>query len=358
MSMNKNADITLGMRLFEAAADSYRAVFARSPLAPYLSRPAPVRHTGYDIEVRVERIRDEAEGVRSFELAPADPEVAELPSWRPGAHLDLFLPSGLQRSYSLNGDVDDRSTYRIAVRRIPDGDGGSKEMHSLSEGDTLTIRGPRNAFPFHDTDSYLFVAGGIGITPILPMIRHAARNGAEWRLAYLGRSRDSLPFLDELAELDPDGSRVVVRPDDEFGRPDIVHILGGAAKGAAIYMCGPPPLMTTARGVISGLDPTASLHTERFSPARVAGGEPFSVLIAGTKERVEVGSDETMLEAIRRVVPGVKYSCRQGFCSSCMTKVIAGDVDHRDKRLTDAEREDYMLTCVSRAASPQLTIDL
>lgn len=359
MTTSASTRVTAAMRMFDIAADGYRQVFARSPFAPMLSRPNPVRRTGYDIPVTVTRVRKQAPDVVSFELTPDSGNP--VPFWRPGAHLDVFLPSGKQRSYSLCGDPEDRSHFRIAVRRISaeaGGEGGSVEMHSLSEGDRITVRGPRNAFPFRQTENYFFIAGGIGITPILPMVRHAEREGANWKLAYLGRSRDTLPFLDELAEIDAGRGRVEVRSDDELGPPYIPEVLAGADAASAVYMCGPPSLMDTARMVLPDVDPAATLHTERFSPPEVVGGKPFTLLIAGSSEKVQVAANETTLDAIRRVEPGVSYSCRQGFCSSCMTRVISGEVDHRDHRLTDSERSEYMLTCVSRAAGSTLTVDL
>ena len=354
--MTNGPRVTTAMKLFDVAADGYRHVFARSSLAPLLSRPRPVQHTGYDIPVVIPRITQVASGVRSFELRPTG--GSEVPLWRPGAHLDVFLPSGLQRSYSLCGDPGDRSSFRIAVRRIDDGDGGSIEMHSLSEGTQITVRGPRNAFPFRESPSYEFIAAGIGITPILPMVRHAEQSGARWTLTYLGRTRESLPFLDELRELDPAGDRITIRSDEESGPPSAAEVLAGGAPGSAIYMCGPPPLMDAVRELLPEINPTATLHTERFSPPKVVGGSPFTLYIAGTKEKVRVAAEESTLDAIRRVAPGVSYSCRQGFCSSCMTRVIAGEVDHRDHRLTADERSEYMLTCVSRAAGGTLTVDL
>lgn len=359
MTTISGSRVTPAMRIFGLAADGYRQVFARSALAPLLSRPRPVRRTGYDIPVAVTRVRAEASDVVSFELTPESGNP--VPRWSPGAHLDVFLPSGAQRSYSLCGDPEDRTHFRIAVRRIPveaGGEGGSMEMHALSAGDRLTVRGPRNAFPFRQTSNYFFIAGGIGITPILPMVRHAEREGANWKLVFLGRSRDSLPFLDELSAIDAGRGRVDVRTDDALGPPYIPDVLAGADAGSAVYMCGPPSLMDTARMVLPDLDPAATLHTERFSPPEIVGGTAFTLLVAGSNEKVQVAANETTLDAIRRVAPGVSYSCRQGFCSSCMTRVIAGEVDHRDHRLTESERSEYMLTCVSRAAGPTLTVEL
>lgn len=357
MSVDEKATpVTTGMRAFDAAGSAYRAVFARSPLAGLLSHANPRRREGYRIPVRVHAIRDEADGVRSFALRSRD--GAPLSSWNPGAHVDVFLPGGRQRTYSLCGAPEDRSTYRIAVRRLDDGDGGSVAMHQLSEGDELEIQGPRNAFPFHTAPSYHFIAGGIGITALLPMIRRAEETGARWSLVYLGRSRAALPFLAELEDLDAGRGRVDVLVDDVHGRPDIVPLVARAEPGASVYMCGPPPIMTTARGVIRSVNPAASLHTERFSPPGVSGGQPFTVSVVGLSEPIEVAADQTMLEAVREVVPEVQFSCRQGVCGSCRTRVVSGEIDHRDHRLSPYERDENMLICVSRAAGSAITVDL
>ncbi len=345
---------TRALRLAARATVAYRTVFAASRAASWLSRPKPVRNTGFDMSLVIDQVRAEAEGVVGVTLV--SPEGHALPSWIPGAHLDLFLPSGRQRQYSLCGDPDDLSSYRIAVRRIDGGLGGSAEVHdSLEAGDVVTVRGPRNAFPLVAADSYLFVAGGIGITPILPMVKKCHARGRPWRLVYLGRSRDTMPFLDELARY---AGCVEVRPDDENGPPDITEILTTAAPGAAVYLCGPPPLTSTARRVMRQLNPTGSLHTERFSALPVVGGQKFDVHLAQRGTTVSVGADETALAAIRREVPGVAYSCQQGFCGTCRVRVLAGDVEHRDRTLTDAERQDSMLICLSRSAGGPLVIDL
>ncbi|MBK1783411.1 PDR/VanB family oxidoreductase [Prauserella cavernicola] len=342
------------LRLAGAASGAYRSVFAGSRLAPLLSRPKPVRRTGFELDLSIRDIRAEAEDVVSVTLA--DPHGRRLPAWVPGAHLDVVLPSGRQRQYSLCGDVTDRAVYRIAVRRIRDGHGGSAEVHDgLRVGDALRVRGPRNAFPLIDAASYLFIAGGIGITPILPMVRECHRRGRPWRLVYLGRTRASMPFLAELGEF---GGAVDLRPDTETGPPRIAELLSLADPGAAVYLCGPPPLADGARGLLTEADPSASLHTERFSPLPVAGGEPFRLRLARSGLTVDVAADETALAAVRRALPGVAYSCRQGFCGTCRTRVLSGEVEHRDRTLTESEREDSVLLCVSRAASPTLTLDL
>lgn len=344
------------LRALAVGAQTYSRVFASSPAAPYLSRSRPVRRTGFDLELAVTETVDEADDVRSFRLSRAD--GGDLPRWVPGAHLDVFGPTGLQRQYSLCGDPEDRSSYRIAVRRIDGGGGGSLAMHGeIASGDVLTVRGPRNAFTFIDVESYLFVAGGIGITPILPMAREASRRGKKWTLVYTGRSLATMPFVEELKALT--GGRLEVRPDDEYGVPDAAELLSLARDGDAIYACGPPPLIDAARALQPTLNPTASLHSERFSAPPVVGGEPFEVRLARTGTTVQVGAEESALAAIRREVPGVRFSCQQGFCGSCKHAVLEGQVDHRDHKLRDTERESSMLICVSRAAAGEsLTLDL
>lgn len=282
------------------------------------------------------------------------PDGGELPAWQPGSHLDLHLPSGRRRQYSLCGDPQDRSQYRIAVRRIPDGGGGSREMHTLAVGDTVTVRGPRNGFPFLPYGRALYVAGGIGITPILPMVRAAQRLGIDWHFVYCGRSASTVPFLDEIASWDPD--RVTIRFDDEHGLPTVDDLLGQARDGA-VYVCGPPPMIETIRQNFNGSGATA-LHIERFSAAPVRGETPFEIELAGSGEILAVGGNETMLDVLVRNRPDTAYSCRQGFCGTCRVGVLAGTPEHRDSRLTDAERDTSILTCVSRSVTSRLVLDL
>ncbi|BDT91172.1 putative oxidoreductase [Nocardia sputorum] len=336
-----------GLRLIGDVMDIYRKVFVTGRAASLLSRPNVVRRTGFDLDTTITAIDREAADVVSLTLRAAG--GGPLPTWRPGAHVDVFLPSGRQRQYSLCGDPSNRFRYRIAVRLIPEGGGGSREIHqSLRIGDRLRIRGPRNAFTFVDAPSYLFLAGGIGITPILPMVKAAGTRG---RLVYVGRSRETMPFLADLPDAD-------VRPDDEFGPPDVAALLARAEPGAAVYVCGPPPMLEAAQQCLFALNPTASLHTERFSALPVVDGAEFDLTLARAGTTIRVAADETALTAIHRELPDVAYSCRQGFCGTCKVAVVSGAVDHRDRVLTAAERENQMLVCVSRAASEHLVVDL
>ncbi|WP_406097603.1 PDR/VanB family oxidoreductase [Streptomyces sp. NBC_01013] len=294
-----------------------------------------------------------ADGVVQLRL-----EGPDLPPWQPGAHLDLVLPSGPVRPYSLCGDPADRGTYTVAVRLAEEGRGGSREVHALlHEGLEIEVRGPRNRFPLADAPSYVFVAGGIGITPVLPMLRALAASGADWRLLYGGRSRATMPFLAEIEKLDADGDRVTVVPQDEAGHPDVAAALVDAAEGTAVFCCGPAPLM---EAVEAALPAGCTLHLERFSATGTdaAGSAPFEVELHRSRRTVPVAAGQSVLAAVRAELPHVPYSCEQGFCGTCRQRVLVGDVEHRDDLLTDAERHDSMLICVSRCRGGRLVLDL
>ncbi|MFC1403725.1 MULTISPECIES: PDR/VanB family oxidoreductase [Streptacidiphilus] len=337
------------MRFLDRATRLYLPVSTRRNR---YGRRGPLPLTPARLQVVVAARTVEAEDVVSLELRPAAPGGGPLPGWQPGAHLDVDLPSGLRRQYSLNGDPADRGSYRIAVRRIDGGAGGSLEVHQdLAVGSGLTVSHPRNAFPFAADPAVLLIAGGIGITPLLPMAREAARRGLDWRLVHTGRSRASMPFAAELAALDPDGSRVVFRPDDEHGGPaDAAELLGHApAPGAAVYVCGPAPMLDAVRAAFDE-SPARALHFERFSAAPVKDGRPFTLRLRRSGVTLAVPADRSALDVLRDHDPATPYSCRQGFCGVCRRSVTAGTVEHRDRRLSDQERaEGQMLVCVSRA---------
>ena len=303
----------------------------------------------------------ENEDVVQLTLAALDGR--KLPDWHPGAHIDIHLPSGRLRQYSLCGDPREEREYRIAVRRIPAGHGGSVEVHDLQVGDSVGISDPRNAFMMpvpgsaSSAEKLRFVAGGIGITPILPMVRLAERLGVPWSLCYTGRHRNSLPFLDELLAF---GDKVWVRTDDEHGLPSAAELLGGVDDRTAVYACGPPPMVDEIRRGIAG-DWAGELHVERFSPLPVVDGMPFQLELANSHLVVEVAGTQSALAALRDARPAVSYSCQQGFCGTCVQRVLTGEVDHRDNLLTDQQRElGQMLVCVSRAKAEggRLVLDL
>ncbi|MGH3780091.1 MAG: PDR/VanB family oxidoreductase [Pseudonocardiaceae bacterium] len=321
--------------------------------AAFSQRP-PTRRVDRELNLVVEEVRVEAQDVRSLRLVSAEGD--ELPSWQPGAHIDVLLPSGRCRQYSLCGDPADRKSYRIAVRRIADGSGGSRELHdSISTGGALTVRGPRNAFPYVDAAGYLFIAGGIGITPILPMVKQAAAVGVPWQLVYTGRSRASMPFLDELTALD--AACVRVRPYDEYGFPRTgAELLEYAPAGATVYCCAPPTTIANVRRDRPA-SAAAALHFERFTTPPILDGVPFEVELQRSDRVLTVPADRSALEVIRGTVPDVAYSCQQGFCGTCRTRVISGEIDHRDRVLTDREHADTMTICVSRARGGRIVLD-
>ncbi|MCR6487022.1 PDR/VanB family oxidoreductase [Amycolatopsis sp. OK19-0408] len=276
-------------------------------------RRPPVRAVDRNLHLVVEEVRSEAEGVVSLRLANGAP----LPGWRPGAHLDLVLPSGLVRQYSLCGDPSEKDHYRIAVRKIGV---ASAEVHTLTPGTRVTVRGPRTAFPFVGAGPFRFIAGGIGITPILPMVRHAAAMGADWRLVYTGRSRESMPFLDEL----PDDDRVRIRPDTEYGIPASgAELLEDLPEGAAVYCCGPVPMITGVR-VDLALTGAKAVHFERFAPPPIVAGEPFQLTLRRSGQVFEVPADRSALDVLLEARPGTPYSCRQGFCGTCAVPTADG----------------------------------
>jgi ferredoxin-NADP reductase len=292
-------------------------------------------------------------------LVLRDPDGAELPAWTPGAHIDLVLGDGLVRQYSLCGDPADRTTWRIAVLREPGGRGGSAFVHDeLHPGTAIVTRGPRNHFPLHPAPRYLFIAGGIGITPILPMIGAVA--GAQWRLVYGGRTAASMAFARELREAH--GDRVTLRPQDEHGLLDLDALLADEPPDTLVYCCGPAPLLEAVERRCADR-PGGTLHMERFTPKDAGApvlAESFEVELAVTGRTLTVPPERSILEVVEEAGVQILSSCREGTCGTCETAVLAGAVDHRDSLLTADERaaNDTMFICVSRAACPKLVLDL
>ncbi|WP_431979831.1 PDR/VanB family oxidoreductase [Streptomyces qinglanensis] len=362
--------LTAGTALLAKRAMGRR--IERSPLwpMPALDRPVSgtmgLRRTGPDRSERTVRVTGRhAVADRVVQLRLGAPDGAALPGWEPGAHLDLVLPSGLVRQYSLCGDPAEADTWTVAVRLTDDSRGGSRDVHEqLHEGAELRVRGPRNRFPLAEAPAYLFLAGGIGITPLLPMIRAVAAAGAPWRLVFGGRTRASMPFLDELAALDGGQGRVTLVPQDEAGHPDLAGALAGMPPEAAVHCCGPAPLLDTVTALCeSEAAPGGGLHLERFTaqPPDAAGpNHPFEVELRRSGRTLAVPADSTALAAVRAACPDTAYSCEQGFCGTCRTRVLQGPVEHRDELLSDAERDAHMLLCVSRArgAGQRLVLDL
>lgn len=301
-----------------------------------------------------------AEGVVSLVLA--DPGGEELPAWTPGAHVDLLLTPQLTRQYSLCGSPADRSRWRLGVLLDENGRGGSRRVHaSLRPGTVVPVRGPRNNFPLLYADRYLLLAGGIGITPMLPMVAEAEAAGADWSLHYGGRNRGSMAFLEDLVGY---GDRVHLWPQDERGMLDLPAVVGTPKEGTLVYTCGPEGLLAAVERQCADW-PSGSLHFERFaakpvdaSSARAATS--FEVVCQRSGITVTVPADRSVLEVVQEAGVSALSSCLEGVCGTCETAVVAGVPDHRDSLLTDDERAagDYMMICVSRSQTDRLVLDL
>ncbi|QNP69135.1 oxidoreductase [Streptomyces roseirectus] len=311
--------------------------------------------TVYEAELMVHQLDSPAEDVRVLTLR--HPLGEPLPAWEPGAHVDLVLGPGLERQYSLCGDPADRSEWRIAVLREVAGRGGSAYVHGeLAAGDKVRVRGPRNHFPLLPSPRYRFVAGGIGITPLLPMLAAAEASGAEWTLLYGGRSRRSMAFTGELEKY---GERVTVAPQDETGSLlELGPVLDELPGDTLVYCCGPGPLLDA----VESRCPAGALHVERFQPKEQPAGEgrEFEVVLERSGLTVTVGADVSVLDAVRAAGVDALFSCTEGTCGTCETDVLEGDIDHRDSVLTQEEQEagESMMICVSRCKGKRLVLDL
>ena len=310
--------------------------------------------------VRVVGRRTEAEGVVSLDLADCD--GAALPGWEPGAHIDVLLPGGLTRHYSLCGDPDRRDAWTIGVLLEPNGRGGSRYIHdSVGVGDTLEIAGPRNNFGLVAMPRYLFVAGGIGITPILPMVRQVAAAGIPWVLVYGGRSRRSMAFLDDIAR--HAGGEIHLVPQDELGHPDLYRFIAADQPDTAVYCCGPGPLIDAVEARCLVARP-GSLHRERFAPSQkaeaVEDGEAFEVELARSGRRITVPEGCGLLATLEAAGYAITNSCRAGICGTCLLRVLGGTPQHNDDLLSDEQRAagNLILPCVSRSRSKLLVLDL
>lgn len=317
---------------------------------------------GETIDVVVDRVEQVATDVVSLVLVRAD--GGDFAPWQPGAHVDVHLDEDLIRQYSLCSSPRDLSHLRIAVLRVPDSRGGSVAVHDrVTKGMRLTISAPRNNFALMESRKYLFLAGGIGITPVVPMVESAQAHGKDWRLLYGARDAGRMAFAEELvARYGED--RVTVVAEDRQGRVNLESVLGLPRAHMLVYACGPAGMLRAVEDLCMGWPPGV-LHTERFVAAELGVGsdnEPFEVELARSGMTVAVPTDRTILEAVEEVGVRVLSSCRHGLCGTCETRILAGRPDHRDAVLTEDDREagEVMMICCSRAAAgcDRLTLDL
>lgn len=315
----------------------------------------------FSAELIVRRRDTPAERVAVLDLGCAD--GGELPRWQPGAHIDLILGDDLTRQYSLCGDPGDLTTWRVGVLLDPNSRGGSRYVHEkLTEGATVCVRGPRNHFPLVESAAYRFIAGGIGITPIMTMLHAAELAGADWTLLYGGRTRRSMAFADELVERYPE--RVTIWPQDESGLLDLDGLLGQPQSETTVYCCGPEALLNAVETRCDQW-PAGTLHIERFTAKSVtaeqqaAALEQFEVVCQRSGITIAVGADDSVLELVEAAGVPITTSCYEGVCGSCRAGVLEGVVDHRDSVLKSHEKEaGEMILCVSRSCTPRLVLDL
>jgi ferredoxin-NADP reductase len=329
--------------------------------APAVTTPgANVHEFTSDLIVRHRNIP--AEGVVVLDLG--HPENEDLPRWEPGAHIDLILDDGLTRQYSLCGDPHDSSLWRIGVLLDPNSRGGSRYVHdNLNEGATVRVRGPRNHFPLVDAPRYRFIAGGIGITPILAMLEAVQRAGGDWTLLYGGRTGASMAFAEDLANRYPE--RVTVWPQDERGLLDLESLFKEPEDNTLVYCCGPEALLSAVEQHSTHW-PAGILHIERFAAKAPTAEEAaealdqFEVVCQRSGSNFEITSDQSILEVLEEGGIPILGSCYEGVCGTCEARVLEGTPDHRDSVLTDAEKAacEVMLICVSRSRTERLVLDL
>ena len=315
------------------------------------------------IAVKVLRKKQEALDIASFELVK--PDGSALPGFSAGSHIDVQVPGGLTRQYSLCNDAAEQHRYRIAVLRDAASRGGSTGMHdALKEGDTLLISEPRNHFPLVHAERTLLFAGGIGVTPLLSMAQRLAQIGAEFGMHYCTRSADRTAFRDEIAA-SAYANRVQFHHDDGDAaqKLQLEQVLAKPQAGTHIYVCGPT-------GFIDWVVKTADrlgwskdqVHLEYFgaAPQDTTGDRVFQVKIASSGETYEVGAEETVVHALQKHGIEILTSCEQGVCGTCITRVLQGECDHRDLYFTDEEKakNDQFTPCCSRAKSQLLVLDL
>lgn len=317
------------------------------------------------LPLRVVRKWNETPEICGFELRSLDGSA--LPAFTAGAHIDVHIPGGLVRQYSLCNTPLDRSRYVIGVLREPASRGGSVAMHErVSEGDSLEVSPPRNLFPLSpQAQRHLLFAGGIGLTPLLSMAEQLLADGAEFELHVSARTRSRLPFAERL--LGSDMARHVQLHFDDEGddqKLDLGRVLERASPRTHLYVCGPKGYIDWVIGTAAGAGWAAErLHKEHFSnaaAAQAAGAGAFEVLLARSGRLVPVAANCSIVEALAGAGVDVPVSCGEGICGTCLTRVIDGTPDHRDLFLSPEEqsRNDQMTLCCSRSQSPRLVLDL
>lgn len=324
-------------------------------------RPSP-DDASATLDLQVQSIRLLAPGIHAFELALPDGEG--LPAFSAGAHIDVHLPDGLTRTYSLSGDPADRKRWTLGVLREQHSRGGSRAMHELVRvGESLKVGMPRNAFELKPGSGHVvLLAGGIGITPLKSMAHSLIAGGRSFELHYCARTPGHVAFAEELTALIPAGSlHLHFDGGDPAQGLDIAGLLAEPAPGTELYYCGPAGFMKACAEAAAGW-PAGTVHFEHFAPpvakTDVAVDDAFEVRLARAGVTVRVGPDETIVRAIELAGYRVPTSCMSGLCGTCKVKYLEGEVDHQDFILSDEEKSQYLTVCCSRARSASLVLDV
>lgn len=317
-------------------------------------------------EVRVSRMQWEAEGVISLRLTRIESDDP-VPAWAPGDHIDVHVPDGTTRQYSLCGDPTDRSHWEIAVLREEGGRGGSTWIHDeLRVGDRVLVTRPKNTFALEEAPFHALIAGGIGITPMMVMAEHLAREGRPFHLTYGGRTAQSMAFRPRLAAL---GEHVTFLAEDEQGRADLEAIVRELPEGGLLYVCGPLALLQAVQAaaeVVHGPDQDL-VRFELFSRdglepivGQSLDADHYELVLARSGHSLRLAPEDNILDKVLALGVDVENDCREGICGSCVTPILSGDVDHRDLVMTKKQHAAMteMMICVSRPTCARLELDL
>jgi len=315
------------------------------------------------LTMQVAAIRKLTDRIAEIELVASG--GGALPGWQPGAHIRVSLPEGGDRAYSLiafDGTRDGGNIFRISVQLEPEGQGGSRFMHSLTAGDTLTVTEPKCDFPLVADAPAVLLAGGIGITPMISMAAELAAKETPFEFHYAGRTRDAIAYADKLA--DTFGPALHLHFDDEPDNVlDLKALIDGLAPDAHLYVCGPRGMIEAVRKLAESAGVASDrIHFELFdnAAAKQEGDTPFEVELASTGQVFTIPPGRSIIEVLEDGGVDLIYDCQRGDCGICQTEIVSGTPDHRDVVLSDAEREagKVMQICVSRAKSQRLVLDL
>ena len=311
------------------------------------------------LTVRVSRIQRETPEILSLELS--HPYGRALPAYEAGAHIDVHMPGGFSRQYSLAKACDGSSSYVIGVKREPASRGGSASLHSrVKEGDLIAISSPRNAFSLNmDASHHLLMAGGIGITPMLAMAHTLQRAGKAFTLCVFARSLEHVAFASEVQQgaLAPHARLFL---DDDGQRADLAQLLAAQTPHTHVYMCGPAGFMAAIRSAAAGWA-EERIHAEYFAAptdATTQAGQAFTLKLSKRGISIPVAADQTAVDALHDFGIDIPVSCEQGLCGTCVVNAVGDDAEHRDFCLTTTERAHKVALCCSRAKKQEMTIHL